>query len=51
MVGDPSSGPPPMEGEQEEAEDDLKDHPMIEEPAAEAADIWDNNVAPYEWDG
>jgi hypothetical protein len=39
-VGDPSSGPPPMDGEQEGLEDDLKDHPMIKESAAEAADIW-----------
>jgi hypothetical protein len=39
-----------MEGGQEGSEDDLNDHPMIEEPAAGAADIWDDNVAPYEWD-
>jgi Zinc knuckle len=42
MVGDPSSGPPPMDGEQEQSEDNLKDHPMIKESAAEAADIWDD---------
>jgi hypothetical protein len=42
MAGDPSSGPPPMEGEQGESEVDLKDHPMIEEPAVGAADIWDD---------
>jgi hypothetical protein len=39
-----------MEGGQEGSEDDLNNHPTIEEPAAEAADIWDNNIAPYEWD-
>jgi hypothetical protein len=49
-VGDPSSVPSPMDGEQEELEDDLKDHPTIEESAAEAADVWDNNVTPYKWD-
>jgi hypothetical protein len=50
MVGDPSCRPPPMEGEQDGSEDDLNDHPTIEEPAAEAADVWDNNVTPYKWD-
>jgi hypothetical protein len=39
-----------MEGGQEGLEDDLNDHPTIEEPAAEAADIWDDDVAPYKWD-
>jgi hypothetical protein len=39
-----------MEGGQEGLEDDLNDHPTIEEPAAEAADIWDDDIAPYEWD-
>jgi Zinc knuckle len=42
MVGDPSSGPSPMDGEQEESEDDLQDHPTIEESAADAADVWDD---------
>jgi hypothetical protein len=41
-VGDLSSGPPPMEGEQDELEDNLEDHPMIEESAADTADIWDD---------
>jgi Zinc knuckle len=49
-VGDPSNESPPMEGGQEGSEDDLNDHPTIEEPAAEAADIWDDDVAPYKWD-
>jgi Zinc knuckle len=49
-VGDPSNESPPMEGGQEGSEDDLNDHPTIEEPAAEAADIWDDDVTPYEWD-
>jgi hypothetical protein len=39
-----------MEGGQEGSEDDLNDYPTIEEHAAEAADIWDDNVVPYEWD-
>jgi hypothetical protein len=49
-AGDPSNDSPPMEGGQEGLEDDLNDHPMIEEPTAEAADIWDDNITPYEWD-
>jgi hypothetical protein len=39
-----------MEGGQEGLEDNLNNHPMIEEPAAEAADIWDDDVTQYEWD-
>jgi hypothetical protein len=39
-----------MEGEQEVSRDYPKDHPMMEESATEAADIWDENATPYEWD-
>jgi hypothetical protein len=42
MVGDPSNESLPMEGGQEGSEDDLNDHPPIKEPAAKAADIWDD---------
>jgi Zinc knuckle len=46
MVGDPPSGPPPMEEEQEGVEDDLKDHPTIKESAASDAMCFLKQVLP-----